>query len=162
MTIRIKQLAAGGTAGEGGNMPGDVALMRQVLSLFSDVFNEPAHYMSNQPTDEYLQRLLSGGGFYVLAAFDGDLMIGALTAYELQKYEMARREFYIYDLAVTATHRRRGVATALIMRLKQIAAIRGAYVMLIQADTAEEDKPAIALYTKLGKRSEILHFEIKV
>ncbi len=33
--------------------------------------------------------------------------------------------------------------------------------MFVQADTGEEDAPAIALYTKLGTREDGLHFDIK-
>jgi aminoglycoside 3-N-acetyltransferase I len=38
--------------------------------------------------------------------------VGGLIAYELEKFERARSELYIYDLAVAEDHRRRGVATA--------------------------------------------------
>src|SRR3546814_4191929 len=80
-------------------------------------------------------------------------VVGGLAAYELQKFEQARSEFYIYDLAVAADHRRRGIATALLEQLKQIAAIRGAYVVFVQAD--RDDAPAIALYSKLGTREDV-------
>jgi aminoglycoside 3-N-acetyltransferase I len=71
-----------------------------------------------------------------------------------------RREIYIYDLAVDAAHRRRGVATRLIDDLRRIAAQRGAWVVYVQADLGDE--PAIALYTKLGVREDVLHFDIAV
>jgi aminoglycoside 3-N-acetyltransferase I len=82
------------------------------------------------------------------------------VAYELDKLEKARREFYIYDLAVDADHRRRGVATALIEHLRGIAARRGAWVIYVQADHG--DDPAIALYQKLGTREDVLHFDFAV
>lgn len=59
-------------------------------------------------------------------------------------------------------HRREGIATALIETLKTIAAARGAHVIFVQADTGIEDEPAIALYAKLGRREEVLHFDIAV
>ncbi len=43
---------------------------------------------------------------------------------------------------------------------KKIAAARGAYVMFVQADLG--DAPAIALYTKLGKHENVLHFDIAI
>ncbi|HEX5765539.1 MAG TPA: GNAT family N-acetyltransferase, partial [Woeseiaceae bacterium] len=79
---------------------------------------------------------------------------------ELQKFEQERSEIYIYDLAIAQTHRRQGIATALILELKKIAAARGAYVIYVQADLG--DDPAIALYTKLGTREDVLHFDIAV
>jgi len=45
-------------------------------------------------------------------------------------------------------------------QLKVTAAARGAYVIYVQADL--EDSPAIELYTKLGTREDVLHFDIAV
>jgi aminoglycoside 3-N-acetyltransferase I len=104
--------------------------------------------------------LLSKDHIRVLVALDGDEVVGGLVAYELDKLERARSEFYIYDLAVKDTYRRRGIATALIGRLREIAARCGAWVIYVQADYA--DPPAIALYEKLGVREEVLHFDIAV
>jgi aminoglycoside 3-N-acetyltransferase I len=63
---------------------------------------------------------------------------------------------------VASSHRREGIATALLRTLKRLAAERGAHVMFVQADTGIEDIPAIALYTKLGRREAVLHFDIAV
>src|SRR6185295_10721624 len=95
-----------------------------------------------------------------LVALAGGAVVGGLVAYELDKFEQARREIYIYDLAVAEPHRRRGIATALIERLRTIAAARGAWVIYVQADHG--DDPAIALYETLGAREDVLHFDIPV
>jgi aminoglycoside 3-N-acetyltransferase I len=89
-------------------------------------------------------------------------VIGGLAAYELVKFEQERSEIYIYDLAVRAEARRRGIATRLIGELQQIAAKRGAWVIYVQADKGEEDQAAIALYERLGTREEVVHFDIAV
>ena len=86
--------------------------------------------------------------------------MGGLAAYVLHKFEQERSEIYIYDLAVDEDHRREGIATALIEELRKIAAARGAYVIFVQADYV--DPQAIALYSKLGVREEVLHFDIAV
>ncbi|MDX1556382.1 MAG: GNAT family N-acetyltransferase, partial [Xanthomonadales bacterium] len=83
-------------------------------------------------------------------------------AYELPKFEQERSEIYIYDLAVLASHRRQGIATGLIRELQRVASDRGAYVIYVQADTGPEDEAAIALYSGLGIREEVLHFDIPV
>lgn len=142
--------------------PADLPLMQALLQTFGDVFGEPDTYTKRYPGDDYLMDLLATDYFVALAALSGDEVIGGLAAYELKKFEQARSEFYIYDLAVAVAHRRRGVATALIERLKQIAAGRGAYVLFVQADTGPEDAAAIALYDKLGQREAVLHFDIPV
>lgn len=122
----------------------------------------PSTYTANEPSESYLKRLLGGESFIALAAIDNDRVIGGLAAYELRKFEQQRSEIYIYDLAVLENYRSRGVATALINKLKHIGSRRGAYVLFVQADTGEEDQAAIALYSKLGQREDVLHFDIPV
>jgi aminoglycoside 3-N-acetyltransferase I len=136
----------------------DLAPLRAMLAMFGTAFGESDTYTRRQPDDAYLTRLLASDTFLAIAAFDGAEVIGGLAGYVLPKFEQARAEFYIYDLAVAEDHRRRGVATALIEELKTQAAARGVYVVFVQADHG--DDPAIALYTKLGVREDVLHFDI--
>jgi aminoglycoside 3-N-acetyltransferase I len=138
--------------------PQDIATARAMLAMFGREFDDLPTYTARQPDDRYLQRLLESDTFVAIVALDGTRVIGGLAGYVLPKFEQARSEFYIYDLAVEATHRRRGVATGLIERLRKLAAARGIYVIFVQADHGDE--PAIALYTKLGKREDVLHFDI--
>lgn len=138
----------------------DVPLMHDLLALFGDAFDEAETYGAARPRPAYLERLLDSEHFFALAALKGGAVVGGLAAYELVKFERERSEIYIYDLAVAAAHRRQGVATALIGTLGRIAAGCGAHVMFVQADVGDE--PAIALYSKLGVREEVLHFDIRV
>jgi aminoglycoside 3-N-acetyltransferase I len=140
--------------------PGEVLLMEAVLTTFGEAFGEVETYGVNRPGAGYLRRLLGSDYFIALAALKGGEVVGGIAAYELQKFEQERSEIYIYDLAVAAAHRREGIASALIQELKKIAEGRGAYVIFVQADI--RDEPAIALYTKLGPREEVLHFDIAV
>lgn len=140
--------------------PGDVAVMEAMLTTFGEAFEEPETYNDARPGQDYLERLLSSDTFIAVAALRGEEVVGGIAAYELRKFEQARSEVYIYDLAVAQNHRRQGIATALIEEVKKIAAARGAWVVFVQADYGDE--PAIALYTKLGVREDVLHFDIAV
>ncbi len=142
--------------------PDDTALMEGLMQTFGEAFNDLDTYTGKRPSPGYLQRLMASDTFIALAATKNGTVVGGLAAYELKKFEQERSEIYIYDLAVSAAHRREGIATALIEALKKIAAVRGAYVIYVQADTNVEDEPAIALYTKLGTREDVLHFDIAV
>lgn len=133
-------------------------LMHDLSTMFGNEFDERDTYTSKRPSAAYLKKLLNKNDFIALAARDGNDVVGGLVAYELQKFEQERSEIYIYDLAVAEAYRRRGIATALIEHLKTLANERGAYVIFVQADYG--DDPAIALYTKLGIREEVLHFDI--
>ncbi len=136
----------------------DMAEMRALNQLFSTAFDDPDAYRSNPPSDDYLGRQLDDDRTIVLAALDGPTIVGGLVAYVLPKLEQERSEIYIYDLAVAKEHRRRGVATALIGALDPIAAKLGGWVIYVQADYG--DDPAIALYSKLGTREDVMHFDI--
>jgi aminoglycoside 3-N-acetyltransferase I len=142
--------------------PQDIPLMDALLRTFGEAFNEVDTYTAKPPSKDYLRRLLGDDTFIALAAVKRGEVVGGIAAYELRKFEQERSEIYIYDLAVAGGHRREGIATALIARLRKIAAERGAYVIFVQADTSPEDEPAIALYTKLGSREDVLHFDIPV
>ena len=136
----------------------DVAPMRDMLSMFGEAFGEIRTYTDKQPDDVYLRQLLSGSAFIAVAAFSGGKVVGGIAAYVLTKFEQARSELYIYDLAVQENYRRMGVATAMIAELRKLAIARDAYVMFVQADYGDE--AAIALYAKLGVREDVLHFDI--
>lgn len=69
--------------------------------------------------------MLDTASFIALAAVDGDKGVGAIDAYELKKFERVSSEIQIYGLAVTLTHRRESIATALIQELRAIGAARG-------------------------------------
>ncbi len=141
-------------------MPGDVALMETLLTTFGEAFDAVETYSGNRPSADYLRQLLKSDYFMAIAALKDDAVVGGLVAYELKKFEQERSEIYIYDLAVAAAHRREGIATALIQKLKELASACGAYVIFVQADIG--DDPAIELYTKLGDREDVLHFDIAV
>ena len=131
-----------------------------MLERFATDFEDAASYDGARPDDAYIERLLARETFVALVAEADGQVVGALAGYELPKFEQARSEFYIYDLAVAEEWRRRGVATALIERFRGIAGERGGWVVFVQADHG--DAPAVALYTKLGTREDVMHFDIPV
>ncbi len=138
--------------------PDDIPLFRAMNRLFGEVFDEPDTYGGAPPDDAYVRDLLGREHVIALVALADGTVVGALAAYELDKFERVRREIYIYDLGVAEAHRRRGVATALIGEVRRIAARRGAWTVYVQADHGDE--PAVALYDGLGTREDVLHFDI--
>lgn len=140
---------------------GDTEIMRLLCAMFARAFDDPESYESRPPSDGYLRSFLGRSDAIVLAALDSNAtVIGGMVAYVLEKFEQERSEIYIYDLAVDAAHRRRGIARRLIGELRGIARGLGAYVMYVQADPP--DAAAIALYASLGTREDVYHFDIPV
>ena len=138
----------------------DVKLLKELLRVFGHAFNDRETYQHAIPSEEYLTNLLGKEHFIVVVAMVEKIVVGGLAGYVLDKFEQQRREIYIYDLAVSDAHRRKGVATGTINALKKIAADQGAYVIFVQADS--EDGPAIGLYRSLGTMKLAHHFDIEV
>ncbi len=123
------------------------------------MFDDREAYLSALPDDAYVLQILAMPHVVALIARDDDgQLIGGLVGYELPKLEQRRSEFYIYDLAVVESHRRRGVATSLIDAMRAVARAAGGWAVFVQGDYG--DDAALALYHKLGQRQAVLHFDI--
>ena len=105
----------------------DVDLLRQLNAMFAAAFDDEHAYTGAPPDEAYCRRTLGKDDVIVLVALKEASVVGGLVAYELDKLERTRREIYIYDLAVAESHRRQGIATRLIERLRAIAHERGAW-----------------------------------
>jgi aminoglycoside 3-N-acetyltransferase I len=138
----------------------DVAALRAVNRLFAGAFDDADSYLDRPPSDAWLAAFLAQSHVAVFVAEATGATVGALTLYLLMKPEQERTEGYIYDLAVAEDHRRRGIARRLIAAACAWAWARGAWVVYVQADHG--DDPAIALYSGLGTREDVLHFDIPV
>jgi aminoglycoside 3-N-acetyltransferase I len=139
-------------------VPADMNLLRAMSRMMGEAFNEVETYTVKPPSAGYVDRLLGNREFVALAVVEEGEVLGGLVAYELVKFEQERSEFYIYDLAVREDRRREGMASALIEEMQRVAAANNAQVMFIQADRGDE--AAIALYSKYGRREDVLHFDI--
>ena len=132
--------------------------LKELLRVFGEAFEDIETYQGTVPSDEYLESLLQSDNFIAVVALADDKVVGGLAAYVLKKFEQERSEIYIYDLAVLESHRRRGIATGVINKLREIARDLGSYVIFVQADMGDE--PAIKLYESLGTREDVHHFDI--
>ena len=106
-------------------------------------FDEPSGPLG----DEYVADLLSAASFWAVAAFDGDRVVGGVTAHTIPMTRSASSELFVYDLAVHEGFRRKGVAARLVATLRALAAEAGIEVVFVAAD--EDDAPALAFYRSL-------------
>jgi ribosomal protein S18 acetylase RimI-like enzyme len=91
--------------------PDDVAHLESMLALFGWAFGDPDSYDKSRPGSAYVAGLLGSPGFVAVVAIQDEAVVGGLAAYVLPKFEQARNEIYVYDLAVDEPFRRRDVAT---------------------------------------------------
>lgn len=136
---------------------GDVAGFRAMNALFAQVFDMADEYLGAPPDDGYVAAWLADPrNIALLAERDGEV-VGALAGYEWPKYEQARSELYIYDLAVHESHRRLQVASAMIDEIRRIARATGAWTIIVEADVHGDDAPARALYRKYASEEIMAH-----
>ena len=122
----------------------DVEIALDTFRVMTDVFDEGGGPLSA----EYVGTLLSRPDFWALAALEDGRPIGGITAHVIPMTRHEARELFIYDLAVLATHQRRGVGRRLVETLGSSAAAAGISVAFVPADV--EDEHAIGFYHALG------------
>lgn len=112
-----------------------VSDIAEIARIERDVFSDPW-------SEESLRYLCGGGSAVGAVIRDG----GAVAAYGGMEY--AADEAHITNIAVRPEYRRRGYAAAVMRFLGDFAKSRGAERAFL--DVRPSNKPAIALYTKLG------------
>jgi aminoglycoside 3-N-acetyltransferase I len=127
---------------------GDEAAARGVFRLFAEVFEDEYRELS----DRYLARLLGREDFRVLAAMEGDRVVGGITGHVLPMTRGEESELFLYDLAVAEEARRRGIGRALVRTMVEGAAAEGIGTAFVPAEN--EDTHALEFYRAIGGREE--------
>jgi GNAT superfamily N-acetyltransferase len=103
------------------------------------------------------EALLADSRALMLVAFDGDRPVGFVLAHELPRRHGERAKLFVYEVDVAESHRRRGIASALLARLAELArerGIRSGFVL-----TEPGNGPANALYREAGGATEAVTVE---
>ncbi len=129
----------------------DVALAEQLIALWqrNDGISD-----GKLPENEHLSQLLSADSFHAYVAIDGGAAVGGLTAYELPMFGKEVREMFLYEIGVTESHWRRGIARALIEVLKQTCLERSVEVIFV--GTEMDNEAAKQLYTSTGGMFKVI------
>ena len=133
MTIAVTRLA-----------PGDAALACRAISPLK--ITDPAVRAALHTGT--LERFLARETNILLLARDGAEPIGYLVAYLLDRVDRDQTMMHFYEIGVAMTHRRQGVGTALIARLKSICRENG--VMKMWVSTNRSNTMAMSLYSAAG------------
>ena len=87
----------------------------------------------------------------MLVAFEGESPIGFVLAHELPRRHGDRAKLFVYEVDVAESHRRRGIAKALLARLAELARERGVRAGFVLTD--DDNVAANALYRTAGGSS---------
>ena len=101
--------------------------------------------------------LLADPRTVMLVAFDGERPVGLVLAHELPRRRGDPSKLFVYEVDVAETHRRRGIASALLARLAELADERG--IRTGFALTEPDNGPANALYREAGGATEKVSVE---
>jgi ribosomal protein S18 acetylase RimI-like enzyme len=113
--------------------PGDEAVVRELATY--DAPGDPVALLADRRT-------------LMLVAFDGEQPVGFVLAHELPRRHGERAKLFLYEVDVSESHRRRGIASALLARLAELARERGIRVGFVLTDPG--NGPANALYRGAG------------
>jgi ribosomal protein S18 acetylase RimI-like enzyme len=113
----------------------------------SSLFDDPAGA-------DAAQRFLDSPGHHLLVAYEGDEPVGFVTGVELTHPDKGT-EMFLYELGVDGRVRGRGIGTALVVALRELAADRGCYGMWTLTD--EGNTAARATYAAGGAKPPTSH-----
>jgi GNAT superfamily N-acetyltransferase len=120
-----------------------------------------AQELSQEQTELSWDRLLnSQEGLNALVAVSGDELVGLAHYYWTPSTWTKHKDLYLEDLFVLPSHRKMGVADAMIEELRAIASAAGA--KKLHGQTHKDNLIARQLYGGLGTQSEFLVYEKEI
>lgn len=130
----------------------DSADAQVLFTLMAEVFEEE----SARLPAAYLNMILTRADIWIIAAFEGDAVVGGLTGYVLPMTRQQMTELFIYDVAVRADRQRRGIGRALLWTTRAMAADQGLSSLFVPAEN--EDLHALDFYRALGGAASAVTF----
>ncbi len=102
-----------------------------------------AELFDGPPLADPTARFLADPTHHLLFAYDGERAVGMISGVETTHPDKGT-EMFLYELGVIPSARRRGIATALVHALADLAKDRGCYGMWVSVDA--DNAAALAMY----------------
>jgi aminoglycoside 3-N-acetyltransferase I len=127
-------------------LPGDEELAQRAINTI-----KPAQERSREDvTVDYMHKFLKQEKNVLIVASEQGRPAGFALAYRLDRVDRDQAMMLFYEIAVLESHRRRGIAAAMVNRLKEIC--RHHKVMKMWVCTSKSNAAAIHLYRSTGRR----------
>lgn len=116
--------------------PGDEALLAEAVAMIGEA----------ELTTERAAAHLKDADLVNVVAVDAGEVVGFIYGHVLRRFEAV--SFFIYSVDVQESHRRRGIARAMLQQLKTLMSERGWDEMFVFTNRGNE--PAMRLYAAAG------------
>lgn len=110
-----------------------------------------AGLFDDQPQGEATERFLDTPGHHLLLAWEGDRPVGMVTGVEMTMPDKGT-EMFLYELGVAEGARNRGVGSALVAALHELARATGCYGMWVLTD--DDNHAALEAYRRTPPQEE--------
>ena len=122
-------------------------IIRDLSSVDVDTVASIGHLLDHGASTAATRRFLAEPGHHLLVAYDGEVAVGFVTGVQMTHPDKGT-EMFIYELGVDETARGRGVGTALVRALADVARSSGCYGMWVLTD--DDNVAAVRAYTAAG------------
>jgi len=128
--------------------------IRELQPGEADEIVAAGHLFDAPPERAASERFLTTAGHHLLMAFEDGLAAGFVSGAELTHPDKGT-EMFLYELAVDEPFRRRGIGSALVEALLEIARTRGCYDLWVLTD--DDNDAALGTYRRTGTTAESRH-----
>ena len=132
-------------------LPNETDEFLQLIKLFSSGDNQVNNHL--YPSELYLDFFLQNPKNYVLVATIDNIIVGGLTAYEIEMYKNETSEMFLFEIDVDENYRQRRVGTLLIQELKDVCNQQN--IKQIFVITSRDNASALKLYNTTGGIGDI-------
>ena len=115
---------------------------------------EASHLFDQLPRPDAIRRFFAEPTHHLFIAYSDREPVGFVSGVEMTHPDKGT-EMFLYELAVSEDHRKRGIGTALVTALRELAQENGCYDMWVLTDDANE--PALKTYRKSGSSESSAH-----
>ncbi len=133
----------------------DLANFKILVKMFEDVFEMEDFTI---PDDNHLSSLITNPNFIAFVAIYDHQVVGGLTAYVLHQYYSKKPLAYIYDLAVSTQHQRKGIGRQLVAAFNLYCKDQGFEESFVQADKVDDYALDFYRKTKITAEEQVVHF----
>jgi ribosomal protein S18 acetylase RimI-like enzyme len=123
----------------------EIAALAQVFDQYRAHYGEPS---DDSASKQWIEECLASGRLRAFVAEDGTTIVGFATTMDVPASLRLAHFWHVRDLFVLPTHRRLGIARALLDSIRTAALAAGALRVVLQ--TEDDNRPAIRLYENSG------------